>query len=302
MGAYTIESPQVYARPQGRSLRCTIFRPEERGTQPIPAIVLIHGGGWFGGMRQQVRWYGRHLAARGYLAMAIDYRRMFRYAFPACVYDCKAAVRWLRLHADRYNLDPDRIGAMGNSAGGHLSCMLAVTRSPDGLDGDENPGPSSAIQAAVSLYGPQDLRYYLRPDYPLRAVGPIAPWYIRNFVHRDHGSVDDPFAAASPPTYVHNGAAPILFIHGTNDRISPFEHSVALHERLRAVGVDAELVAVPNRNHAFDFVFLRERAAYFEHIMTFLDRHLSPSGTSPMKESMPTVEAGAQAAPVRTAD
>lgn len=276
MRAYVIEPPRVYAAPQGRPLRHTLFRPADDDGALRPAIVLIHGGGWFGGMRQQVRWYGRHFAARGYVAIAIDYRRMFRYPFPYCVYDCKAAVRWLRLNAAEYRIDTNRIAALGNSAGGHLASMLAVTRPEDGLEGGENPGPSSAIQAAVSLYGPQDLRYYLRPDFPLRAVGPIAPWYIGRFVagHRESGR--DPFDAASPPTYVHPGAAPVLFIHGANDRISPFEHSVLFHERLAALGVPTELLQVPNRNHAFDFVYLRDRAAYFERICAFLEARFAP--------------------------
>jgi len=274
-GLFEIDAPRVYSESDDKKLYCNIFRPVNQGPGPFPGVVLVHGGGWFGGMRQQLRWYGRHFAARGYVAMAIDYRRMFRWAFPHCVHDCKAAVRWLRLNADDLRLDADRILALGNSAGGHLSCMLAVTRPEHGLEGTANLGPSSAIQAAVSLYGPQELTYYLAPDWPLKVAGPIPPWYIRHFVERDHGVVDDPFEAASPITYADEHSPPIMFVHGTRDILSPFEQSVKFHEKLKDLGVPTELVAVEGRNHAFDFIFAKERARCFERICAFLDQHLT---------------------------
>lgn len=253
----------------------TVFRPADDSGGPYPAALLIHGGGWIGGMRSQLNWYGRQLASRGYVAMTIDYRRMFRWVFPHCLHDAKAAVRWLRLHSDELNIDSDRIFALGNSAGGHLSCLLAATRPEHGLEGEENLGPASAIHAAVCLYGPSDLRYYRRPHGPLLGtLEPIPSWYISQFVATEHGVVHDPYLAASPITYIDRDTAPIMLIHGTRDWVVPLAQTKHFYESLVALGVPAELHVVRGRNHAFDFVFHNQRAAYFEKICSFLDAHL----------------------------
>ncbi|MCX5757482.1 MAG: alpha/beta hydrolase, partial [Candidatus Hydrogenedentes bacterium] len=120
----------------------TLATPAARGVAPRPAVLLIHGGCWLFGTRHQLHWYTRHFAEQGYVVAAIQYRMMPKYRLPDCVEDCKAAVRWLRLHAAEYNIDPDRIVALGNSAGGHLAAMLGVTSPDDGFDGVENPGAS----------------------------------------------------------------------------------------------------------------------------------------------------------------
>ena len=97
----------------------------------FPGVVLIHGGAWLFGTRYQLHWYGSRLARAGYVAASINYRMLPMYPFPYCIHDCKAAVRWLRLHADEYGIDPERIAAFGNSAGGHLAGLLATTRPRD---------------------------------------------------------------------------------------------------------------------------------------------------------------------------
>ena len=276
MSGIRIERSREYSTPHGRRLSATIFRPENDDDAPHPAVLLIHGGGWIGGMRAQLNWYGKKFAERGYVAMTIDYRRMFRWVFPHCLHDAKSAVRWLRLHADELHIDEERIFALGNSAGGHLCTMLAATWPDHGLEGEENPGPSSAITAAVSLYGPSDLRYYREPYGPLLGtLEPIPSWYVSQFVDAEHGVVNDRYLAASPITYIDRRTSPIMLIQGTRDWLVPFEQTEYFHKRLMALDIPTEFHVVRNRNHAFDFVFLNLRSNYFEKICGFLERHSS---------------------------
>jgi len=151
----------VFAEPDGRRLKATLYCPADHqfgdseavkaGRKPLPGMVLIHGGGWIIGSRHQQAWYCRAFAKAGYVVMTIEYRMMPKYCFPECVYDCKAAVRWMRLRADWLGVDPSRIVAFGASAGGHLAAFLATTGPEDGFEGTENPGPSTEVSAVISL-------------------------------------------------------------------------------------------------------------------------------------------------------
>jgi len=267
----TIEGPYIYARPTGKALGLTLYRPASPIPGPYPAAVLLYGGGWIGGIRRQTRWYGRQLARRGMVCAAIDYRRMFRWAFPSCIHDAKAAVRWLRLNAAQFQIDPNRVFAVGNSAGGHLACLLATTEGHVELEGTENLGESSAIQAAISLYGPQDLRDYLNPPKPLlAALGPLPSWYITRFATRNLG--EQGFELASPIRHASNKSSPILFIHGTKDWLTPFRQSERMRDALASHGVDTELVPFQGRNHAFDFFLWKDRARCLEFMLDFLNR------------------------------
>src|SRR5205823_333626 len=152
------DEPDVeFARPGGVALKADLALPNE-GKGPFPAVVCLHGGGWVSGDRKQMSKTIEVLARRGYVALAPDYRLAPAHRFPACVEDCKAAVRWLRANAGKYRIDPGRIGAVGLSAGGHLACLLGVTTPGDGLEGTGgNSDRSSAVQAVVSFAGPTDL-------------------------------------------------------------------------------------------------------------------------------------------------
>ena len=125
---------------------------------PVPAVVVIHGGGWSGGKRQDMTPIAKQITAHGYVAPTISYRLAPKHRFPAQIEDVKAAVRYLRAHAKELNIDPKRIGAMGVSAGAHLSLMLGTMDSEDGLEGDGgNPDQPSKVQAVVSYVGPINL-------------------------------------------------------------------------------------------------------------------------------------------------
>ena len=153
----------TYARYGDRTLEIDIYRP--KGTWgELPAIVCIHGGGWAKGNKTSHAKVAQALASRGYVAATISYRLSGESPFPAAIQDCKAAVRFLRANAKEYGIDSSNIGAIGLSAGGHLTALLATSSGVKELEGEGgNSNFSSAIQAAVPMGAPK----YLRRHWPV---------------------------------------------------------------------------------------------------------------------------------------
>src|SRR5206468_530267 len=151
-----IQRDLVYKRINGRALTLDLYCPQ-KASGPLPVILWIHGGGWSKGRKEQ------HSPAisflnDGYAVASIEYRLSGEAPFPAQIEDCKAAVRWLRANAAKYNLDADRIGAWGHSAGGHLSALLGTSGGVQELEGNgDNMSYSSRVQAVCVVSGPGDL-------------------------------------------------------------------------------------------------------------------------------------------------
>lgn len=274
-GDVEVKGRLVYAAPDGHKLRMSLFRPREDTGPPRPAVVLIHGGCWLFGTRHQLHWYARRFVTNGYVAASISYRMMPGHCFPDCLHDCKAAVRWMRFHAHEYGIDPQRIVVLGNSAGGHLAALAAMTTPEHGLEGSENPGVSSAVQAAVILYGVTDLAYYRNPRGPI-SFGGLAAAYVKAFVAKAGGQGRDPLEVASPITYAGPKNCPVLFVHGAKDHIVPYAQSVALCEQLKRCGVPTRLITVPY-GHAFDFLHHKARRCVFTEMLAFLDQQVGKS-------------------------
>jgi acetyl esterase/lipase len=233
------------------------------GEGPFPAVVCLHGGGWTSGDRKQMLQTIDVLARRGYVAVAPDYRLAPGHRFPACVEDCKAAVRWLRANAGKYRVDPRRIGAVGLSAGGHLACMLAVTTPADGLEGaGGNSDRSSAVQAVVCFAGPLDLtaeelwtKEVLKHNLEPLLGGPPR----RNL---------DLYRKASPMHYSPVAAPPALLVHGSDDKVVPVRQAHALAEQLRARGGKAEVVVLDGEGHTWNGYALLQS---IDRMLSFLD-------------------------------
>jgi acetyl esterase/lipase len=235
--------------------------------EPRPLLVFIHGGGWLGGdkggentLRFMVRF-----AEKGFIAASIGYRFSDEAPFPAQIEDCKAAVRYLRAHAEEYGIDAARVGAIGGSAGGHLSAMLALTRPEDGFDVGGHLEFSSAIQAAVPVCPPTDLRIPICENFVEDdpAVNPL--------LGGPPSEHPEKAAAASPVTYVHSDAPPLLLIHGGQDKRVLPSQSESLAQALEKVGAPVELFILPEEKHGVHFV--REGVG-LERAMSFFETHL----------------------------
>ncbi|HRK33510.1 MAG TPA: alpha/beta hydrolase [Candidatus Hydrogenedentes bacterium] len=267
-GNYRTERGIVYADLGTRKLKMTTYIPTGESEVPRPGMVLIHGGAWILGTRYQQAWYCRNFARAGYVVMTIDYRLMPRYPFPACIHDCKAAVRWLRLHARQYNVDSDRIVTFGASAGGHLAALLATTTPEDGLEGEVNPGASTEVRAAISLYGAVDLQQYY--DQPL--IGPFGK-ITSDFFDRFTKGHSPTVHAASPLFYARPDTKPIMMVHGTTDHLVHYSQSERFYEKLKSLGVPVKLVTMEGHDHGFDYIWTGKRRRLFGEMLEFLAEH-----------------------------
>jgi len=236
-----------YRRGGTYSWKLDIAVPAKRIRRPTPALVLVHGGGWCScdktsGMEIELI---RRFAHEGYVALSVNYRLSQDARFPAQIEDVKCAIRWLRAHARRHGVDPNAIGAVGSSAGGHLVELLGLTTRADGLEGDgPYQGQSSAVQAVVSFCGPSDMTVFVRA---MQAGGASA---VRQLLAGPPGTLPERARAASPVTYVSRQAPPMLLIHGDRDETVPVTQSKALAAELRRAGArDVTLVVVKGAPH-----------------------------------------------------
>ena len=254
-----------YATVGDATLRLDLARPNQ-GDGPFPAVVVIHGGGWRTGNKSHHQNLIGDLARRGYVAVSIDYRLTPRDRFPAQIHDAKAAVRWLRQHADEYKVDPDRIGAMGFSAGAYLALMLGVTGPDDGLEGDVPDGsPSSRVAAVVNYFGPTDLR---SPNVPI-----TSKFMVRDFLGKLPVEIPEVAAKASPVTFVSPDDPPILTFHGTKDLVVPFDQATRLAEAMTRVGAPGRVELVVGAGHGW---FGKENHRTLDVTFDFFDAHLKP--------------------------
>ena len=233
--------PDVAFLGDGRTEKADLYLPAElpKG-QRAPAVVIIHGGGWSGGDKRAAREIniGTNLALNGYVGLSINYVLSTggKGTWPQNLHDCKTAVRWLRKHADRLQINPDRIGVIGGSAGGHLAALLAVTGLDDGLDPAGPYGEFSCrVQCAVDLYGPADLLE--RGDTKM--------------LGKTRAEAPELYRAASPTTYADESAPPILILHGTADRTVDLKQSELLAAALKRAGARHEFVIIAGAPHTF---------------------------------------------------
>jgi acetyl esterase/lipase len=209
---------------------------------PSPALLYIHGGSWIVGdkssgfMLEEIPL----IAAAGYFIASIDYRLAPEYPFPAMVEDAKCAVRFLRAHAGEFNINPDKIGVLGVSAGAYIASMVGLADETAGWDTGQYLEQSSRVKAVVDLWGPTD---FTDPDYQ-------AKLQKKGFQLFDNVSPDlEMLRAASPITYVSAGDPAFLIIQGDQDPIVPPTQSQKLYDLLTAAGVPAYLQMVTNASH-----------------------------------------------------
>jgi acetyl esterase/lipase len=199
------------------------------------------------------------------VAVTISYRLVPIATFPAQIEDAKAAVRWLRANTKKYHVNPERIGAVGFSAGGHLVCLLGVTDKKDGLEGEGgNPDESSRVQAVVSFFGPTDLTEKTWNDDLEEKV--LAPFAGAKFADKP-----EVYKKLSPITYVSKGAPAFLFFHGSKDVLVAPRHSKTMAEKLTAAGTSAKAVILEGEGHGWGGEKLKQT---IDQTIAFFDENL----------------------------
>ena len=259
-----IQRDLVYKRINGRALTLDLYCPQ-KASGPLPVILWIHGGGWSKGRKEQ------HSPAisflnDGYAMASIEYRLSGEAPFPAQIEDCKAAVRWLRANAAKYNLDADRIGAWGHSAGGHLSALLGTSGGVQELEGNgDNMSYSSRVQAVCDVSGPADLlRLYHDASDASTGTRPKDRSYIDALLGGPADQNKRKAVAASPITYVSKDDPPFLIIQGENDFSVPASQGELLAAALKAAGVETTLEITPQGHSAGGPRFLPIVKAFFD--------------------------------------
>ncbi|MCC6590028.1 MAG: alpha/beta hydrolase fold domain-containing protein [Bryobacterales bacterium] len=250
----------------GQRVAMDIFRPKAPG--PNPTVVAIHGGGFRAGSRASYIPLCIKLAQKGYAAATVQYRLAPRHQFPAAVEDVKAAVRFLRANAARYGVDPNRIGTIGGSAGGHLALMLGLTGPMRIFEGSgPNLDQSSAVQAVVNYYGPTDFTQSYGKSVDAAEVLPM--FLGGGLLHERRFHIQ-----ASPLYYVTPQAAPTLTIHGTEDKYVAYEHALWLTSKLLSAEVPAELETLSGAGHGFKGADAEKAEA---RAIAWFDRWLKPA-------------------------
>ncbi len=240
-----------------RPLQLDVLVPP--GESPAPLVIWIHGGAWMLGDRRYLPETLRpdqifdELLDAGLAVATIDYRHAAEAPFPAQLHDAKAAVRYLRAHADVLGIETGRIGIWGESAGGHLAALVALTSGDAELEGAVGVvGPSSSVDVVVDWYGVADLTTMPRMTPPPEVAAMLPPELL--IPPEDvllAGLSESGRRAASPITHVTPGSPPFLLVHGTADGLVPYSQSQTLADALSAAGVPARLVPVDGAGHIF---------------------------------------------------
>ncbi len=226
----------TYCTMDGAPQKLDLYFPSSGG--PWPVVIHVHGGAWMKGDKSEAAGLGAALNTEGYVVAAVNYRLYPPGRFPDFIEDVKCAVRFLRAHAAKYNLNPDRFAAVGASAGGHLVALLGTSDQRAGFDVGEYLDQSSRVQAVIDIAGPSDLSQDFQNN-------DLAALMIVAFGAKQ-------IAAASPVTHVTSDDPPFLILHGDNDGVVEVVHAYLLNDALVAAGVPVTLVIVKNGDHSLN--------------------------------------------------
>ncbi len=250
----------TYAKYGNRSLEMDLYRP--KGVWgALPAIVCIHGGGWAKGSKANYTKIAQALAARGYVAATISYRLSGEAPFPAAIQDCKAAVRFLRANARAYGINPDGIGAIGSSAGGHLAALLATSHGVEELEGKGgHPSLSSRVQTAVPMGAQTDFL----SDRTKEVSGERLIW--KQFMGGSQDERPEAYRLASPLEHLDKDDPPCLFITGETDDEST--RATKFRKRMTELGLSSGLEIIQGAPHGF-----LTKQVWFDQMIDAADRH-----------------------------
>ena len=275
---YEVDPNIVYHTANNYQAKLDVYRPPDT-TAPTPVVVVIHGGGWVEGTKEERVLEMMPYLQMGFAAVNVEYRLGRVSLAPAAVEDCRCALHWVFANAKKYNFDPSRVVLQGGSAGGHLALMTGMLTPAAGFDREcrgpndnywsENPGTSGdpRVAAIVNWFGISDVLDELH--------GPNAKGYAVVWLG-DQPNADEIAKRVSPIHYVTADVPPIITIHGDKDALVPYEQSVRLHKALDAAKVPNQLYTVPGANHG-GFTYEQNQKAWAE-VRQFLSEHVKGVG------------------------
>jgi acetyl esterase/lipase len=260
---YEVHPNIVYHTANNYEAKLDVYQPSGK-SQPTPVVIVIHGGGWIAGTKEERVLEIMPYLQMGFAAVNVEYRMAQVSLAPAAVEDCRCALHWVFANAKKYNFDPNRVVLQGGSAGGHLALTTGMLTPAAGFDHEcytgednvwsQNPGTDKdpRVAAIVNWFGIADVLDELH--------GPNAKGYAVAWLG-DQPNADELAKRLSPIHYVDKNTPPIITIHGDKDALVPYEQSVRLHKALDAAGVPNQLYTVPGANHG-GFSYEQNQAAW----------------------------------------
>lgn len=251
-----------------RALKMNIYRPNDNKKRP--ALLMIHGGGWSSGSPSMQIPMAIQIASRGYVAIPVEYRLSPEAKYPAAVHDIKSAVKWIRKHADRYDIDPDFIAISGCSAGGQLACLIGAT---NGLikyeDPEDDVNESSDVQTVINIDGIADFTSEESISRALKAKGESKQPADVVWLGGNYNEVPEIWKDASPVFHVSERSAPVCFI---NSSIPRFHYGRdEMIRKLNTFGIYSEVHTIPDTPHPF-WLFHPWFTTTIDYITAFLNK------------------------------
>lgn len=260
------------------ALTLDVFVPDSNFSKRHPTVIIIHGGGWVEGDKTlETIYYMRslknELLANQFAVISINYSLVGKDShFPTPIEDCKDAVRWVRKHANEYNLDTLNIGLWGGSAGGHLALLTAYTTNEQ-FTGDRTLASHSArVNYVIDNFGPTDLNGLFRMD-----IGFFSTFIVKLFARKiydireklvfamtgyrikpDKQKIKELNTFYSPLSYINENAVPTIIFHGTHDKVVPISQSRELKKKLDKYSIENEMIVVNKGDHGFNNISNRE--------------------------------------------
>jgi acetyl esterase/lipase len=278
-----------YVKPPHETQELDIWAPmtttypgqQKQEVPPRPLIIWVHGGGWIGGNKDHCP--AVSMVKDGFVVASINYRLSSEAPFPAQIEDCKAAVRYLRSRAKEYNIDVDRVGVWGASAGGHLVALLGTAGDAKEFDKGDNLDQSSRVQAVCDWFGPTDLLQIIPQAKAANMPEGVRLGDEHSILARFLGGQPDQkrdlAKAANPITYVSKDDPPFLIMHGDKDQLVPLAQSLILQDALKAAGINSTLEVIKDAGHGN----LGTPAA--RQVRAFFLTHLKPQAQAPAPEN-----------------
>jgi acetyl esterase/lipase len=247
---------------QKRDLHLDIFRPAKKGK--YPALLMIHGGGWRSGNKTMEAPMAQRVALQGYVTIPVEYRLSTEAKFPIALFDIKAAIRWVKVNADKYGIDSSRIAIEGNSAGGQLAALAGMTNNVSKFEGTIGTTTKSSIHAVIDIDGVVDFMAPGSLNLVRKPNSPDVEWLGGTFYDKPEIWKD-----ASPVFWVNEKSVPVLFVCSTQPRFHAGRDEMI--DMLNQYKIYSEVHTIPDTPHTF-WLFDPWFTPTVDYMVAFLDK------------------------------